>query len=335
LTKTSTGFTYEYYLKDHLGNNRIVFTKNSGGVLDILQENHYYAFGSHMNKGRFNDNKYLYNGKELQDEMGWYDYGARMYDAALGRWHTIDPLAEDYYSWSNYTYCFDSPILFIDPDGCGAIVRENEDGSKTVTMTIYIYSDNNDVDLSQYATDMQNNLNKEFEGVEENTTFNFTVSVVEGNEDSEAGSVGAAVASADKNEDESVNYFYVNKDGSGGHALGGNTGVIGENSDSKDQAHEVVHTMGYFNSDSYKSTNGKDGSHDYVNYNSIMFAPAKFVDNKVMFNWALDQPKSVQPYDLSRTNQGNGIPKSGTFGAPMTNKIYIQKENGPVVVNKK
>jgi RHS repeat-associated protein len=38
--------------------------------------------------------QYMYNGKELQGEFGLnnYDFGARNYDPALGRWMNIDPL---------------------------------------------------------------------------------------------------------------------------------------------------------------------------------------------------------------------------------------------------
>lgn len=63
--------------------------------------------------------KYKYNGKELQDELGldWYDYGARNYDAALGRWMNIDPLAEDYYGINPYGYVFNNPVQLFDPDG--------------------------------------------------------------------------------------------------------------------------------------------------------------------------------------------------------------------------
>ncbi len=63
--------------------------------------------------------KFGYNGKELNEELGleWHDFGARNYDAALGRWTNLDPLAEQYYNTSPYVYALNAPTFFIDPDG--------------------------------------------------------------------------------------------------------------------------------------------------------------------------------------------------------------------------
>ena len=107
---------YHYFVQDHLGNNRVVVDQ-SGNVEEV---NHYYPFGGLLSSSVSNAvQPYKYNGKELDRKNGldWYDYGARMYDAALGRWHAVDPMSEKYYSWSPYTYCKNNPVLRIDLDG--------------------------------------------------------------------------------------------------------------------------------------------------------------------------------------------------------------------------
>jgi RHS repeat-associated protein len=120
-----SGYNYQYYLKDHLGNIRAVF-KNNSGTAQLEQEQHYYPFGMEMSDLSWRGssrNKYKYNGKEIQDdqlsnkELNWYDYGARMYDPSLGRWAVIDPSAENYIDNSPYHFAANNPIYCKEIDG--------------------------------------------------------------------------------------------------------------------------------------------------------------------------------------------------------------------------
>ncbi|MBF0598124.1 RHS repeat domain-containing protein, partial [Faecalibacter rhinopitheci] len=117
-------FEYVYNYTDHLGNVRVSYTKGEDGNRKIVDENSYYPFGlKHNNQSIVNtanpNYKYKYNGKELQEELNLnlYDYGARNYDPAIGRWMNIDPLAEKMRRHSPYNYAFNNPVYFIDPDG--------------------------------------------------------------------------------------------------------------------------------------------------------------------------------------------------------------------------
>ena len=106
---------YHYYLQDHQGNNRVIVDQ-TGQKKEV---NHYYPFGGTFASADGNVQAYKYNGKELDTKKGlnWYDYGARQYDPALGRFTAVDPLTEKYYEMSPYTYCGNNPIKYIDPTG--------------------------------------------------------------------------------------------------------------------------------------------------------------------------------------------------------------------------
>lgn len=109
---------YYFYIKDHLGNNRVV-ADASGSV---VQRNNYYPFG--MSYGEESDaeqgkQNFKYNGKELDKTHGLnqYDYAARHMDPATIRFTSVDPLAEKYYSVSPYAYVGNNPIRRTDPSG--------------------------------------------------------------------------------------------------------------------------------------------------------------------------------------------------------------------------
>ncbi|MBQ0044559.1 MAG: RHS repeat-associated core domain-containing protein [Bacteroidales bacterium] len=107
-----------YFTRDHLGNTRVV-TDGSGNV---VERNDYYPFGERHPDGSMptvNSNRWRFAGKEIQPlgGTGWLDFGARQYDSFLGRWTTVDPLAEKYPGISPYSYCAGNPINFVDHDG--------------------------------------------------------------------------------------------------------------------------------------------------------------------------------------------------------------------------
>jgi RHS repeat-associated protein len=115
--QTNGSYDYTYYLGDNLGNTRITFDTQTG-VAAVQQKDDYYPFGLEINRSVLSPkNEYLYNKKELQEELSQYDYGARFYDPVIARWTTPDPLAEMGRRFSPYNYGMNNPIRMIDPDG--------------------------------------------------------------------------------------------------------------------------------------------------------------------------------------------------------------------------
>ena len=155
ITLANSTPTYHYYLQDHLGNNRVVIDEHG----QVEQVNHYYAFGGLMGESTGGGAQpYKYNGKELDRMHGldWYDYGARHYDAVLGRWMCMDPLAEKFFQICSYNICLNNPIHFIDCTGKSAGDYITGDGT-------YLGSDDKE-DQKLYVLKMSNKENIESYG---------------------------------------------------------------------------------------------------------------------------------------------------------------------------
>ena len=106
-----------YFLTDHLGSVRVVATDKD----NVLERNDYQPFGKRLNTASLpvSDNRDRFNGKEDQSFAGlpFSDYSARMYDRERGRWLSQDPKSEDYFSSTQYGFCGNNPIRYIDPSG--------------------------------------------------------------------------------------------------------------------------------------------------------------------------------------------------------------------------
>lgn len=135
ITGASSGSRVEYYHNDHLGNIRLAFSDLDGdGAVtvrdiydpsnEIMQERHYYPFGLTHNGPWYAtvapDNAYRYNGKELDEATGLYEYGFRWYDPSIGRFTGVDPIADQFAWVSVYNYAENKPINAIDLHGLQA-----------------------------------------------------------------------------------------------------------------------------------------------------------------------------------------------------------------------
>jgi RHS repeat-associated protein len=159
---------FQYKITDHLGNLVVLFEdKDNDGIIvtesmttdpeevEVLQRHLYYPFGLHF-EGNWTDpqdgdNPYRYNGKEQVNKLGlgWYAYGFRYYDPAIGRFPSVDPLADipENVSWSPYAYTWNNPIIHTDPDGrSGESIHKDKDGNIIAEIddgdnNVYVHND--------------------------------------------------------------------------------------------------------------------------------------------------------------------------------------------------
>lgn len=150
IVKHSSTYDPQYFLKDYLGNVRVVYHANpETGMVEVVQEDHYDPFGMKLGGlGYVSDieNKYMFQGKEFNDEaidtdndgntdtyMNWYDFEARQFDPQIGRWHVADPVAQ--YP-SPYVGMGNNPVSLVDPNGMATIWSLEEETTLWYTMAI-------------------------------------------------------------------------------------------------------------------------------------------------------------------------------------------------------
>jgi RHS repeat-associated protein len=155
-------FYAEYFIKDHLGNVRAVVTPDENNEAIVIQASDYYPFGMAFTKsfeysggkGTPFTNKYFFNTKEQQEMPGkWLDFGARLYDPQLGRWHVMDLYSEKYYNFSPYSYGANNPVLLIDINGDSLVFGKSILENKQLSAALAQFANTKEgmAFLSEYA----------------------------------------------------------------------------------------------------------------------------------------------------------------------------------------
>jgi RHS repeat-associated protein len=114
---------YLWYYTDHLGSTRLMTGNDTS---DVEQRRDYKPFGDTQTSSGNNESAYQFTQKELDSNTGLYYFGARYYDPSIGRFISVDPLAEKYPGWSPYVYALDNPLIVVDPDGRDVILIHND-----------------------------------------------------------------------------------------------------------------------------------------------------------------------------------------------------------------
>jgi RHS repeat-associated protein len=154
---------YYYDRKDHLGNIREVWRAAGFPPAGTVQSTQYYPSGlpwASNSSDYPGTQPYKYNGKEFIEMNGYdtYDYGARGYYPAMGRFTSMDPLSEKYYSISPYAYCKGNPIRFIDPNG-KEVIAMDENSKRNIRNTL-TKAEAKYVEFNKDGTLNTNKLNK-------------------------------------------------------------------------------------------------------------------------------------------------------------------------------
>ena len=289
------GIVMHFYVKDHLGSNRLVVDGNG----NIEEVNHYYPFGALMgDRCGVSRNKYKYIGKELDTMYGWnmQDHEARWYDPVLGRWVATDPLQEKYASFSTYYYANNNPLVFIDFNGKDGVRIVDEDNKTLTIKADYFvitaaqqYRDNNiinvfkgysskDIEKMNSYNEYLNNLklivpDGEYKGYSILFDLSFfdagnvlEASIKASGDIYEGNSIGNTMQLGNEKTHRNLDFqTKYNDDGStstvGGATVDNKTIVMNKTGDTKmNRIHEIFHTLGFSHP---KGSGGKQGIMKY------------------------------------------------------------------------
>ena len=289
------GIVMHFYVKDHLGSNRLVVDGNG----NIEEVNHYYPFGALMgDRCGVSRNKYKYIGKELDTMYGWnmQDHEARWYDPVVGRWMATDPLQEKYASFSTYYYANNNPLVFIDFNGKDGVRIVDEDNKTLTIKADYFvitaaqqYRDNNiinvfkgysskDIEKMNSYNEYLNNLklivpDGEYKGYSILFDLSFfdagnvlEASIKASGDIYEGNSIGNTMQLGNEKTHRNLDFqTKYNDDGStstvGGATVDNKTIVMNKTGDTKmNRIHEIFHTLGFSHP---KGSGGKQGIMKY------------------------------------------------------------------------